>query len=133
MQHCRKYRDIANRLIRTLPEFCDLMDTEPRIAYLSCYEEKAKNRKIVYAECFKVDDKYKWCCEYDFFIVVYEPNIEDFNEYQIETLIRHELHHVGVEYTDKGLNYFIRPHDIEEFWEIIHSCGLNWSNVNATG
>ena len=133
MQHCRKYREIGNKLIRTLPEFFEIQETEPRIAYLSSWKEQIKSRKPVYAECCKVDEKYKWCCDYDFFIIVYEPNIEDFTDYQLETLIRHELHHVGIEYTDKGLNFYIKPHDVEEFWEIIHSCGLNWSDTDAKG
>ena len=130
MKHSRKYRDIAKRLIRTLPEFSDLLEAEPRIAYLSSWEMKIKNRKIVFAECCKVDEKYKWCCHYDFFIVVYEPNVEGFSEQQTETLIRHELHHVGIDYKDDGLNYFVRPHDVEEFWKIINSCGLNWEIRN---
>ena len=133
MKHCKKYRDIAKRLINTLPEFCEISEADPKIAYLSSWEEKIKSKRKIYAECFKVDEKYKWCCDYDFFIVVYEPNIEDFDESQIEILIRHELHHVGIEYKDSGLNYYIVPHDVEEFWEIIHSCGLNWSDTNAKG
>lgn len=126
MQHCRKYRDIAKRLIRTLPEFEEIRDTAPRVAYLSSGEEKIKNRKIVFAECCKVDKKYFWCCPYDFFIVVYEPNVETFSPVQMETLIRHELHHIGVDYTDSGIEFYVRPHDVEEFWEIIRECGLDW-------
>lgn len=131
MQHCRKYRDIAKRLIRTLPEFEELRQAGPRVAYLSSWKEKVKNRKVVFAECCKVEEKYSWCCPYDFFIVVYEPNIEDFNEEQLEILIRHELHHVGIEYTDSGIDYFVKPHDVEEFWEIIADCGLAWSTTDG--
>ena len=54
-----------------------------------------------------------------------------FTEEQLRILIRHELHHVGIEYTDLGLKYYIVPHDVEEFWEIIHDHGLEWSEVNA--
>ena len=50
----------------------------------------------------------------------------------METLIRHELHHVGIEYTDTGPGYYVRPHDIEEFRVIIDECGLDWSE-DATG
>lgn len=116
----------------TLPEFADLMDSGARIAYLTSQQEKTKNHRAVFAECCKVDPRYAWCCKYDFFIVVYEPNITDFTEEQVEILIRHELHHVGIEYTDAGLKYYIVPHDIEEFWEIINDHGLDWSEVNAT-
>lgn len=118
---------IAKRLIRQLPEFADIRDSDVRIAYLSSEKPKSKNRKIIFAECCKVDEKYAWCCPYDFFIVVYEPNIAYFTDKQIEILIRHELHHVGIEYTDQGLKYYVVPHDVEEFWEIIREYGLNWS------
>lgn len=133
IQHCRAYREIAKRLIRTLPEFEDLRELGPRIAYLRSSKEKRKNYQTVFAECCKPDEKYAWCCPYDFFIIVYGPNVERFNDSQMETLIRHELHHVGVMYTDQGPEYFIRPHDVEEFWEIINNCGLHWSDTDAAG
>ena len=127
MQHCRSYREIGRRLIRTLPEFEELREAGPRIAYLSSGKEKYKSRQRVFGECCKVEEKYSWCCPYDFFIVVYEPNVEHFDDQQMETLIRHELHHVGIAYTDNGLEFYVRPHDVEEFREIIRDCGLEWS------
>lgn len=134
MHHNRKYLYIAKRLIRTLPEFADIAESEVRIAFLSSYKAKVRNHKVIFAECNKVDDKYSWCCKYDFFIVVYEPNIEDFTEDQIEILIRHELHHVGIDYDkDDEIKYYVVPHDVEEFWEIINQHGLKWSDTNATG
>ncbi len=131
IRHNRTYREIAKRLIRTLPEFEDIRDAEPRIAYLQSSKEKVKNRQIVFGECARVDEKYTWCCPYDFFITVYRPNVAEFSDAQIETLIRHELHHVGIAYTDSGIEYFVRPHDVEEFWAIIADCGLHWSDNYA--
>lgn len=131
MRHWREYGDIGRRLIRTLPEFEEIREAGPRIAYLRSGKEKVKNRRIVCAECCKVDEKYSWCCPYDFFIVVYGPNVERFDERQMETLIRHELHHIGIAYTDSGLDFYVRPHDVEEFWEIIRECGLDWAEVES--
>lgn len=133
MQHNRKYGTIARRLIRTLPEFEEIRESDVRIAYLSSDKEKKRRNKIILGECHKVDEKYAWCCHYDFFIVIYEPNIIDFTDRQIETLIRHELHHVGISFQGQEISYYIEPHDIEEFWEIINDCGLDWSEVNAEG
>lgn len=133
MKHNRKYGRIARRLIRVLPEFIDLAESDVRIAYLSSQKEKKRNHKIIFAECHKVDEKYDWCCKYDFFIVVYEPNVIDFSDKQIEILIRHELHHVGIDYDGEEIKYYVVPHDVEEFWEIINEHGLNWSDVNAKG
>ncbi len=133
MRHERKYMTIGKRLIRTLPEFADIADSDVRIAYLSSDEEKRKNRRIVFGECHRVSKQYAWCCRYDFFIVVYEPNIDYFTDTQIELLIRHELHHVGIEYTDRGIRYYVVPHDVEEFWEIIDEHGIEWSDRYAEG
>lgn len=132
MKHERKYRTIAKRLMRQrAEEFADLVDSGVRIAYLSSQQEKKKKHRIIFGECHKVSPQYSWCCHYDFFIVIYEPNVVDFDDEQIETLIRHELHHVGIEYADTGLKYYVVPHDVEEFWEIIDEHGLNWSVKNA--
>ena len=129
MRHERKYRTIAKRILRQrTEEFADILDSDVRIAYLSSQQDKKRNHRVIFGECHKVDPQYSWCCPYDFFIVVYEPNVVDFTERQLETLIRHELHHVGIEYTDSGLKYYVVPHDVEEFWEIIDECGLDWSD-----
>ncbi len=129
MKHNRKYLNIAKRLIRTLPEFGDIAASEVRIAYLSSWEEKKKEQKVIFAECTKVNKNYRWCCPYDFFITVYEPNVEDFTNKQLETLIRHELHHVGIDFSGNEIRYYIVPHDVEEFRDIINECGIDWSGV----
>ncbi len=133
LEHSKKYRLIANKLIRNLPEFKDIRDTDVKIAYLASDEEKKKNRKIVFADCNLVSKRYKWCCQYDFFIVVYEPNIEYFTDRQIEILLRHELHHVGIDFDGNENKYYIVPHDVEEFWEIIKDNGLRWCEMDADG
>lgn len=131
-QHNREYMNIARRLIRSLPEFEAIADSDVRIAYLSCDKKKTAGRKAVFAECCRVEEKYSWCCHYDFFIVVYEPNIEHFTERQVEILIQHELHHVGIDYDEEGEPmYYIVPHDVEEFWDIINSHGLAWSGPDG--
>lgn len=115
-------------MIDTLQEFCDISESDVRIAYLSSEKEKKTAHKRVLGECIKVESTYQWICPYDFMIVLYEPNIANLNDQQVETLIRHELHHIGIEYADTGLKYYIVPHDIEEFWNIINDCGLDWSD-----
>lgn len=121
------YKEIATRLIDTLPEFQDIAESDVRIAYLSSDKEKKTAHKRILGECHKVEQLYKWIVPYDFMIILYEPNIAGLTEEQIETLIRHELHHVGIEYADTGLKYYIVLHDIEEFMEIIADCGMDWS------
>lgn len=60
--------------------------------------EKKKDRKTVFADCEKIQDKYKWAIPYDFAITVYYKNTIGFSEKQMEILIFHELLHVGIDY-----------------------------------
>lgn len=95
------------------------------IAWVEADVEKQKNGKRTYATCFKVKDEYKWTCDYDFFIVVYEPNAQFFSDEQIRILLRHELMHVGY---DRVLqDCWTIAHDIEDFRQIIIEEGLDWA------
>lgn len=125
----RDYRLIAQRLTRSRPELAHIRDYGIKIAYLESDEEKKKNYKKVHADCTKVDEKYKWTCPYDFFITVYQPNIEGFSEKQLEVLLLHELMHVGVDDEGQEPSFYIVPHDIEDFRAIIDEYGLDWSVV----
>lgn len=122
-----RYKRIAERLIKNLEEFEYIRDSEVRIAYLSSDEEKTKDRKLVHADCTKVDKKYSWCVPYDFFITVYEPNCLDFSKEQMEILMKHELHHIGIDNNGNEPTFHIIPHDVEEFWSIINAHGLDWN------
>lgn len=133
MEISKEYKERAEKLIRDLPEFKELKESDVRIEYLISQKERIKDRKIIFGECHKVSKLYSWCCPYDFFIVIYELNVAGFTDKQINTLLRHELHHIGIDYTDSGMSYYIVPHDVEEFWEIINDCGLDWSDENAKG
>ena len=54
-----KYKRIAERLITSEDIFTDIRELGIRIAYLSSDEEKKKDRRLVHADCTKVDKKYK--------------------------------------------------------------------------
>lgn len=131
MQHSKKYRLIATRLIRNLREFSDIKAAGVKIAYLSSQEEKKRNKRIIFADCNLVSDRYKWCCPYDFFIVVYEPNVLGMSEKQLEILMRHELHHIGIDFDKTETSFYVVPHDVEEFWNIIDDYGLKWSEIDG--
>lgn len=122
-----EYAEIGAKLIKKLPEFAYIKNSNVNIAYLSSNQAKKKGREaIVHADCNRASNRYDWCCPADFFIVVYEPNIVEFNVEQIETLIRHELHHVGIRKDSGGEHYYIRPHDLEDFRIIVEECGVDW-------
>lgn len=125
IKRSKKYENIANRLISSLPEFDGIEDV--RVAYLSSNEEKKKDRKTILADCHKVQERYQWIVPYDFFITVYEPNCIGLNKHQMEILIRHELHHIGIDDEGNERQFYIVPHDVEEFDRIIADEGLHWN------
>jgi len=125
-EHNKEYRTIANRLIRKEEDLMFIKEYDIKVAYLESDEEKKKNYKHVLGDCTKVDEKYKWCCKYDFFITIYKPNILELNDDQIEILILHELHHIGVDENGEEPKYYVVPHDVEEFDTIIERYGLHW-------
>ncbi len=135
LQYSEEYKEIGERLLKDLPEFQTVREAEPKIAFLVSDEEKKKNRQIIFGDCNLVSQRYKWCCPYDFFIVIYELNVTGygFDEKQKETLIRHELHHIGVDLDGNETKYYIVPHDVEEFWHIINDCGLRRCEMNGKG
>ena len=126
LERSRKYKRIGSRLIEELEEFDYIKDSPVRIVFLTSDELKKKQNKLVLGECIKVNKNYQWCCKYDFMIVVYEPNCFEFTKEQYEILIRHELHHVGINQDGNEPSYFVVPHDVEEFWDIINENGLDW-------
>lgn len=121
-------RRLAGRVLRKYKdEFEDILAFKPRIAYLYSDEEKKKRNKVILAECIPVSSQYQWCCHYDFMIVFYEPNIDMLTDDQMETLMRHELHHVGIDFSGTEPSYYSVPHDYEEFEAIIEDKGLKWT------
>lgn len=126
-QEKEEYRLIAQDLINTEPELAYIRNSQVRIGYLSSRHQKLANKKIIHAECEKVQDKNKWAMPYDFTITVFEPNIVGFTDEQKRILIFHELLHVGIERKKRVESYSIVPHDLEDFKLIINKYGTEWS------
>ena len=126
-----KYSEIAKELINTEDALVDVRNSQATIVYLSSEHKKKSGNKIIFGQCEKVADKYKWGIPADFTITVFEPNVEGFSEEQLRMLIFHELLHVGIEYNADGTEtYSIRPHDLEDFKLIIDRFGTDWSKVD---
>lgn len=120
-----EYAAIGEMLIANYDEFKDIREAEITIVYLASEQAKKQKGKLVFGQCEKIADKYKWGIPADFTITVFEPNIEGFTPEQVEALIFHELLHVGVE--DDRL--FIRPHDIEDFFAVLKKYGVDWATL----
>ena len=129
MQIRKEYELIAAKCMEKYPELEMLKNYPCRIAFLGSSKEKKSKKRIIFADCTKVSKRYAWCCEYDFFITVYEPNCVTFTEQQMETLIRHELMHIGVELDDNNEpKYSLQDHSVQDFIEIIQELGINWQD-----
>ena len=119
-----KYREIGEAVREKL--FPKLQGC--RIAWLVSDEAKKGKGKLTFADCTKVNKKrYGWCCEYDFMITVYEPNVQEhyFDDRKIAILLEHELMHVG--YDPETEDCTLVPHNSEEFVEIIRKYGIDWA------
>lgn len=123
-----EYAEIGHELIENEEALIDILNSQVTIAYLVSEHKKRTADKLIYAQCEKVADKYKWGIPCDFTITVFEPNVETFTPEQIRILIFHELLHVGIEFNKDGTeSYTIKPHDLEDFKLIIDRFGTDWS------
>ena len=122
-----EYTHIGDELILTEEALSDIRDSQVSIMYLGSEYEKTSRGRTVYGQCEKVPEKYKWAVPCDFTITIFEPNVEHFTEEQMRILILHELMHVGIEEDGNEEKYYIRPHDVEDFEEILERYGMDWS------
>ena len=113
---------LADKVIAKHSRFKPITDSGCRIAYQYADKEKKSGGRTVYADTTKVSDKLKAIAPYDFLITFYKPSCATLSEEKMETLMRHELDHVGVE----DGKFRIVPHDVEDFEEILKEQGMNW-------
>lgn len=106
----------------------DILDAGISVGFVSSTKEKKYGRiKNVLAECKKVTDLEQLYCPHDFLIIIYELNCEGLSDEQMKILLWHELEHIGID-PETG-EFYVRPHDVEEFDKIIDAHGLHWQEV----
>ena len=104
-----------------------LKDADIRIGYLESEWGKKVAHKHVMGECEKIPERYKWAVPYDFTITIFTPNAQTLNETQMTVLVFHELLHIGITDDAKG-QFYVVPHDVEDFYAILDRYGLRWSD-----
>lgn len=105
----------------------DILDAGISIGFVSSTKTKKKGKThLVCGECHEVKPLEKLYCPHDFLIIIYELNCEGFTDEQMKILIWHELEHIGID--DETGKFFVKPHDIEDFFSIIEEHGLHWSD-----
>ena len=117
-----EYQEIAQELIDERSELSDLRGADVQIILLSSEAEKKTGDRLIYGQCEKVPQKYKWGIPCDFTITIFDRNISDFSDEQLRILIFHELLHVGID-EDK---LYVKKHDLEDFKTIIDLYGTDW-------
>lgn len=118
-----KYAEIAEPIIKEKRK--DLIALGISVGFIASDKEKKHGKtKLVLGECKKVSDLQKVFCPYDFLIIIYEANCYGLNDDQMKILIWHELEHIGID--PKTGDYYINPHDVEEFDDIINAHGIHW-------
>jgi len=126
-----EWAEIGAKVIEEEDSLVDVRNSQATIVYLTSEVKKMNAGKKVCAQCEKVPDKFKWGIPADFTITVFLPNVEGFTEEQQRILMFHELLHVGVEFNADGTEtYSVKPHDYEDFKEIIDRYGTEWSNAD---
>lgn len=126
-----EFAHIGANVIEEEESLIDIQNSQATIVYLTSENKKMSKGKKVCGECEKVPEKYKWSIPADFTITVFLPNIEGFTDEQKRILMFHELLHVGIEFNEDGSeSYSVRPHNYEDFKEIIDRYGTDWSVTN---
>jgi predicted metallopeptidase len=117
---------IALKIIDKFPEFDFIKDMDIKIGFVQSYEIKMKDGKATLGSCQKVNEKFKAFLPFDYLITIYKSNVYTLNSNQYKILIYHELKHITIGM--RGLS--IRPHNVEDFKDILKDFGLNWSSFN---
>lgn len=103
----------------------DILSAGISVGFISSMKKKRHGKtKLVLGECKKVDELHRLFCPYDFLIIIYEINCEGLSDEQMKILIWHELEHIGID--EKDGKPYVKPHDVEEFDDIINAVGLHW-------
>ena len=126
-QQSEEFAEIGWEVIREQPSLQWISGAGITIGCLESDKPKKKNRRECLGECIKVQDLYKCFIPYDFLIVVYAPNVTGMDRDGLKKLMHHELLHVGMDEKNGEPKYFVYPHDVEDFREIIDRYGIDWA------
>ena len=86
-----KYAQIGMELIRKDEALEYIRNSQVTIMFLESDREKKGKGKVIFGECEKVPDKWKWAVPCDFTITIFEPNVERLTEEQIRILLLHDI------------------------------------------
>ena len=115
-----KLRELGEKVIHThIDLLSHIIEQDIYIEYLECDKPKLKDGRRIWADTERVKEKYDALYPMDFIITFYGGDVP---KDKIETLMLHELLHVGWE--DGKAK--IRPHDVQDFKVIVDKLGTDW-------
>ena len=126
-----KTEELLQGIIAQVEDFIDIRTMEPRICVLNCDQAKKSEERLVFADIKPVSEQYKALCEFDYILTVYEQNAALLSPEQFNILLEHELRHIDIKNTTKGIVFGTVGHDFEDFYAIVDKYGMEWSAVNA--
>jgi len=121
----KKLKQLGEAIINKSPELQFINIYGIKIGYVLSYENKT-GQKITYADCRKLGEVYKAFLPFDFIVTFYYFNTELLNDNQKKILMLHELKHIQI--NERGLS--VKPHDVEDFKDILDKYGNEWNEFN---
>lgn len=122
----RVWDEMAHQLINKDRDLEYIANSKVEFIVLESDKAPKGATKKTCGRCVKVNEEDKWAIKADFLIIIYPRNIKEFTDKGFETLVKHELQHIGIKKNDDKEEYFIRPHDVEDFRNIIEEHGIDW-------
>lgn len=113
------------------PDFMDIRVAQPKICVLDCMQVKKSEGRLIFADIKAVPEQYKALCDMDYIITVYIRSTALLTEAQFKILLEHELRHIDIRNTKKGIVYGTVGHDFEDFYAIVDRYGMKWSTTDA--
>lgn len=116
-------KDLAEKIISKKINLYHISEWEYHVGYFYSDEKKYIGANKILGQCVKVSGILSHYCDFDFIIIIYEPNIIGFNDGQLQALLYHELLHIGEDYR-------IVKHNVQDFYEVLNEFGVDWQIDN---
>lgn len=129
-EESEELRKLGEELVANLAKFEPIRRSDCQIAYLCSSKDKTSRGREVFGECEKVNEKAATLSGYDFIITFYVAGMQLSREGK-RRLMEHELMHIGI--NDQTGAFYVVPHDLEDFREIVEKYGVDWTDCKDNG
>lgn len=124
-----RFADLAEQIIQTEPLVEQLKIRNFTIVFLECDDMKTGSGGRIFGKTEIIQEKNKWAIPGDVSVTIYEGSCRGFTDEQYRILMLHELLHIQVTGKNNDIPK-IRPHDVQDFSEIIERFGRDWARID---